>query len=112
MDEFISDEDYTNKSYFGTALRKRKAMHIERYRLIRMSKRSYFRGGGAFFVDADGHYCKSDGIRLKRYWRGQCSKEIKKRCNRRLRRNKSIRDIAFHQRGKYRRCTEFWWEYD
>ena len=45
---------------------------------------------------------------IKRYWRGQRSKWIKKKCNKRFRRTQEVS----RQRGVYRKYSEFWWDYD
>lgn len=44
---------------------------------------------------------------IKRYWRGQRSKWIKKKCNKRFRRTQEVS----RERGAYRKYSEFWWDY-
>lgn len=41
----------------------------------------------------------------QRYWRERCSKEIKKDCNRKVRRNND----ELYQGSLYKRLAEFWW---
>ena len=45
----------------------------------------------------------------KRYYRARSSIEIRKTCNRKFRRRNA--DLK-GKSNDYRRCTEFWWEYD
>ena len=45
---------------------------------------------------------------IKRYWRGQRSKWIKRKCNRKFRRTQEVS----RQHGVYRKYSEFWWDYD
>lgn len=43
-----------------------------------------------------------------RTWREQRSKDIKRQCNKKLRRDKE----NAYQNGEYKKATEFWWELD
>ncbi len=57
----------------------------------------------------DGHWADDldEAEFVERYWRGKRSKNIKKFCNRKLRRKDS--ETAY-QNGEYKKATEFWWE--
>ena len=107
---------YNNEnSVMTTARRKFTPMtRAERRRRNRVySKHLKFLSDNAWFPS--GAYeveDKNGNKRIKRYWRGQRSKSIKKKCNRMLRRSNKLNTLTGSNRGWYRRATEFWWEYD
>ena len=54
---------------------------------------------------------ETDPEKIKCYlrtWREQRSKDIKRQCNKKLRRDKE----NAYQNGDYKKATEFWWELD
>ena len=48
--------------------------------------------------------CWWNNNHLARIWRGKRSKQIKKKCNKALRRAKDVFNTTYHK------VTEFWWE--
>ncbi len=70
----------------------------EQYRLKKLSQRT---GNGY----PNGVYWSERKVRFVRLYRDSSSKQIKRQCNRKLRR------IDVGNYGNYRKATEFWWEY-
>ena len=61
-----------------------------------------------FNKDGEWESDKNEIEHYRRWWRGKRSKQIKKNCNRRLRRTSQ----EVYQNGEYKKATEFWWELD
>lgn len=72
----------------------------------RYLKRMYERSGGGMVYAVSGVWYHPDKERFVRYYRGKRSKQIKKNCNRRLRKMQ----VDISNGGLYKKYTEFWWE--
>lgn len=86
----------------GSLLRKRNSCRIEKLRLKKMSY-GYHYPAGSYFDEGKDRY-----IRL---YRDQRSKEIKKDCHRKFRREFKNNTEYITTRSIAHRVTEFWWEY-
>ena len=62
-----------------------------------------------FNKDGEWESDKDEIEHYRRWWRSKRSKQIKKNCNRRLRRTNKD---EIYQNGEYKKATEFWWELD
>ena len=114
MDNLMTVEEieFPYKDEFGSLVRKRKALRIEHFKLLRMTHGQWY-PSGAYYVGRDGYSCnKDEAIRLKRSWRGKRSKFIKKNCNRKFRRSSKLNMIVSRHKNIMHKATEFWWEYD
>ena len=80
----------------------RKHEDYRRYKKLDDKLGNKYASSGAWYDREVGRY--------KRYWRSQRSSEIKRRCNRSFRKNNA--DEISQKSNKYRRYTEFEWEYD
>ena len=114
VDQINPEEEFPLKSEFGSMLRKRKARRKEFFKLKRLLRSEYGLTAPCW-VDKYGDYCDEgddDAVRLKRFWRRRASRNIKKDCNRQFRRTNRLKMLVSHQKGFYRKATEFWWELD
>lgn len=86
--------------------RKRRKMYLEHLVFLATYPSGY--PSGAYWKE--GWKDKTFQARYVRCYRGQRSKQIKKRCNRRFRRKRE----GYYDTPNgcaYRKVTEFWWEY-
>ena len=107
MEEKMTATDYKKSK---ARERRKKELGYRSYlkRMFKMLGDKWRAGFAGLTKDGKWASDPDDAEFYERYWRGKRSKQIKKNCNRKLRRTNN----EAYQNGEYKKATEFWWELD
>ena len=112
MEEILEavDLEFPTKSEISSLARKRNGLIKGKNKLKKLAKTASI-DSGVLPLDRNREWCLEKPVFYQKVWRGQRSKYIKKRCNRRFRQNNKFNTIVSSNKGINRKATEFWWDY-